>query len=165
MEVEQALKMLDSSTIMIKLETEEETTRLDAVAEILAKSTLTSSGTLRQVSLQKLRKAMGLPKPVTKKMETKLFNQLRHKINQSNKTNIITKSGYMRGVKYQNDDGSFPNLRQRKQLVLRSAARYLGEEIAKNKVAAQPVDESTPMHIPEPGANVTASAGDAVVQE
>jgi hypothetical protein len=96
---------------------------------------------------------------MTKKQETKLFNQLRYKINSSNKTNIITKSGFMRGVRYQNDDGSFPGLRQRKQLVLRSAARYIGEQAAKRREVSErvaPVDDGAEMHIPEPGAGPAA---------
>jgi hypothetical protein len=145
-EVEQAFEIINAAVEMpLKQETPEQTQKIDNLAALIM------SSHLHEPNLQKFRRALGLKKPMTKKLEMKLFKELRKTVNTANKELIITRNGAMKGVRFQNDDGTFPSIRKARQLVLRSAARYLGAQIDKDK-NKPPVDDGVPMHIPEPGA-------------
>jgi hypothetical protein len=113
----------------------------------------------RQPNMQKLRRLMGLPKPMTRKHEKKLFNQLRKLTNEYNKKIIIRKSGAISGVYYEDDNGHVPTGRAAIRHVLQQAAKYVGAGAAKDGVAASNnssdgIAGRSDIQIPEPGVSV-----------
>lgn len=74
------------------------------------------------VSKQKVRRALGMPKPSTKKSEYKQFKKMRKSINADSGMSVLRRNGRIRGVHFYDENGNIPRGRAAVRYVLRYAA-------------------------------------------